>query len=92
MKKTLFLALLSLTGFSGLLSAQEQQMARIGDFKLESGEVIRDCTLGYRTFGTLDPDKSNAVCCSPQPSAGDRLGWQRASARASWWTAGNTML
>jgi homoserine acetyltransferase len=35
---------------SGLLSAQEQQMAQIGDFKLETGEVIRDCAIGYRSF------------------------------------------
>jgi len=42
-------------------SAQEQQFAKLGDFKLESGEVIRDCRVGYRTFGTLNPDKSNVV-------------------------------
>jgi homoserine acetyltransferase len=46
---------------SGLLSAQEQQMAQIGDFKLEPGEVIRDCAIGYRSFGTLNPVRSNAV-------------------------------
>ncbi|HXM68144.1 MAG TPA: hypothetical protein VN911_15545 [Candidatus Acidoferrum sp.] len=51
MKSILLLVLLSLSVFVGLLSAQEQQTARIGDFKLESGEVIRDCTIGYRTFG-----------------------------------------
>ena len=61
MKSIVLGALLSLTGFPGLLSAQEQQTARIGDFKLESGEVVRDCAIGYRTFGTLNPDKSNAV-------------------------------
>lgn len=59
MKSALLAALLSLTGFLGLLAAQEQQTARIGDFKLESGEVIRDCAIAYRTFGTLNPDKSN---------------------------------
>lgn len=41
--------------------AQEQQFANLGDFRLESGEVIRDCRLGYRTFGRLDAAKSNAV-------------------------------
>ncbi len=38
-----------------------QQFASLGDFKLESGEVIRDCRLGYRTFGQLNADKSNVV-------------------------------
>lgn len=39
----------------------EQKFADLGDFKLESGESIRDCRLGYRTFGTLNADQSNAV-------------------------------
>jgi homoserine O-acetyltransferase/O-succinyltransferase len=41
--------------------AQEQQFAAIGDFKLESGETIKDCRIGYRTFGKINADKSNAV-------------------------------
>src|SRR5450432_2243192 len=41
--------------------AQEQQFASLGDFKLESGEVIRDCRIGYRTFGQLNPEKSNVI-------------------------------
>src|SRR5215217_4274413 len=41
--------------------AQEQQFANIGDFKLRSGGVIRNCRVGYRTFGTLNRDKSNVV-------------------------------
>src|SRR3954453_5381929 len=41
--------------------AQDQQFASLGDFKLGSGEVIRDCRIGYRTFGTLNADKSNVV-------------------------------
>jgi homoserine O-acetyltransferase len=45
------------------LSAQEggQQTAALGDLKLESGEVIRDCRIGYRTYGRLDASKSNAI-------------------------------
>ena len=41
--------------------AQQQQFASIGDFKLVSGETIRDCRIGYRTFGTLNADKSNVI-------------------------------
>ncbi len=43
------------------LSAQELKFAGLGDFRLESGEVIRDCRIGYRTFGNLNAEKSNAV-------------------------------
>jgi len=46
----------------GQLSQEgQQQFAMLGDFRLESGEVIRDCRVGYRTFGRLNSDKSNAV-------------------------------
>jgi homoserine O-acetyltransferase/O-succinyltransferase len=41
--------------------AAEQQFADLGDFKLESGEVIRNCRIGYRTYGRLAPDRSNVV-------------------------------
>lgn len=37
------------------------QTFRIGDFKLESGEVVRDFSIAYMTEGTLNPLKSNAV-------------------------------
>ncbi len=50
-----------LVSFRGTALAQEQRFAELGDFKLESGEVIRDCRVGYRTFGKLNNDRSNAI-------------------------------
>jgi homoserine O-acetyltransferase len=47
--------------FAVVAHAQEQQFANIGDLKLQNGGVIRDCRVGYRTFGTLNRDKSNVV-------------------------------
>jgi homoserine O-acetyltransferase/O-succinyltransferase len=41
--------------------AQEQQFADLGDLKLSSGETLRHCRLGYRTLGSLNAAKSNAV-------------------------------
>lgn len=41
--------------------AQEQQFAKLGDFKLQSGEVLRDCRIGYRTAGQMNADKSNII-------------------------------
>jgi homoserine O-acetyltransferase/O-succinyltransferase len=38
-----------------------QQFADLGDLKLENGQVIRNCKIGYRTFGVLDAERSNAV-------------------------------
>ena len=37
------------------------QLAMLGDFKLESGEVIRDFGISYVTHGTLNAAKSNAI-------------------------------
>jgi homoserine O-acetyltransferase/O-succinyltransferase len=41
--------------------AQEQKFAELGDFKLVSGEILRDCRIGYRTFGKMNADRSNIV-------------------------------
>lgn len=35
--------------------------ANLGNFKLQSGQEILDCQLGYRIFGTLNKEKSNAI-------------------------------
>lgn len=37
------------------------QYGNLGDFKLENGQAIRDCKLGYRTLGTMNATKSNVV-------------------------------
>ena len=48
---------------AGALAAQEGELrfGSLGDFRLESGEAIRDCRIGYRTYGRLDASQSNAV-------------------------------
>ncbi len=37
------------------------RFAKLGDFELVSGRVIENCLVGYRTFGALNADRSNAV-------------------------------
>jgi len=46
---------------TSLSFAQDQQFANLGDFKLQSGEILRDCRLGYRTAGQMNADKSNII-------------------------------
>jgi homoserine O-acetyltransferase len=48
-----------------LACAPSRQVALLGDFPLENGEVIRDCRITYRTFGRLDAARSNAVLLVP---------------------------
>ncbi|MGC2333107.1 MAG: alpha/beta fold hydrolase [Candidatus Acidiferrales bacterium] len=38
-----------------------ERFADLGDLKLQSGAIIHDLRLGYRTAGELNADKSNAV-------------------------------
>jgi homoserine O-acetyltransferase/O-succinyltransferase len=38
-----------------------QQFAELGDLKLRSGAVIHDFRLGYRTMGSLNAEKANAI-------------------------------
>jgi homoserine O-acetyltransferase len=42
-------------------AAQEIKFAPLGNFRLENGETIRHLQIGYRTVGTLNADKSNAI-------------------------------
>jgi homoserine O-acetyltransferase len=41
--------------------AQEQKFADLGDFKLVSGETLRNTRIGYRTFGKINADRSNII-------------------------------
>jgi len=60
MKKSIF-AICVICGLSLVALAQQEQFANIGDLKLQNGGVIRNCRIGYRTFGQLNADKSNVV-------------------------------
>jgi homoserine O-acetyltransferase len=62
MKITLHLTLsCSALLFAVVAAGQDQRFGSLGDFKLQSGEVIRNCRIGYRTYGTLAADQSNIV-------------------------------
>lgn len=60
--KTIIKSVLIFIFVSLTITAQsEQQFADLGNFKLTSGEIIYYCKIGYRTFGTLNEDKSNVI-------------------------------
>jgi homoserine O-acetyltransferase len=42
-----------------------QQLVQLGDVTLENHAVIQNCSLGYRTLGTLNADRSNVVVFLP---------------------------
>lgn len=51
----------TVTPTAGTPPDPDQRFAELGTCRLGSGEVIEGCRLGYRTFGTLDAGKTNAV-------------------------------
>jgi homoserine O-acetyltransferase len=55
------LVLLPLALLPLALHGQDLKTASIGDLQLENGQTIRDCKVAYRTFGTLNGQRSNAV-------------------------------
>ena len=62
MRRILPLALVLLLAGAGSAPAQPAlQTADLGRCRLESGAVIQDCRIGYRTAGTLNATRSNAV-------------------------------
>jgi homoserine O-acetyltransferase len=46
---------------SVMRAEEAQKIAELGSCALESGKVILDCRVGYRTFGTLNAEGSNVV-------------------------------
>ena len=57
------IAFLCLLGSNTLLAAEAPplQIAELGDLQLQNGGVIRDAKIGYRTSGTLNSERSNAI-------------------------------
>src|SRR5574337_1225216 len=55
------LVLQALPGWAHGPNQPPHRQYRIGDFKLESGEVIKDFSISYVTHGTLNASKSNAI-------------------------------
>ena len=55
------LCALALASGAAHAAAPQQQFAKMGDLQLENKATISDCSIGYRTIGTLNADKSNAI-------------------------------
>ncbi|MEQ9562872.1 MAG: hypothetical protein RLN69_10145, partial [Woeseiaceae bacterium] len=46
---------------SYVVAEGEQQFSQFENCPLAGGAVLEDCRVGYRTFGTLNAERSNAV-------------------------------
>jgi homoserine O-acetyltransferase len=62
MLKRLLTSVFFIIIFYTAVSAQSiQKYADLGNFKLENGQTIKDCRIGYRTYGKLNSNKTNAI-------------------------------
>jgi homoserine O-acetyltransferase len=57
----LFVTTLASSAFGHAPNDPPHQSFALGDFKLESGEAIKDFSISYVTHGTLNANKTNAV-------------------------------
>lgn len=55
------LCCMSGAGLAQPVKEGDQQIAHLGTCKLTSGQIILDCRVGYRTFGTLNSQRTNVV-------------------------------
>ena len=55
MNRFLFLLLLASA------ATAQQHTAQLGDLPLEGGQTLKACHLGYRTYGELNKDRTNAI-------------------------------
>jgi len=60
MKKVLFMAVL-VWASAAAYGQDTLRYAALGDLPLTSGQVLRDCRVGYRMLGKLNKDRSNAI-------------------------------
>ena len=51
----------SLVALAGDAPGDRQEYAEFSDCRLASGESIAPCRIGYRTYGTLNADRTNAI-------------------------------
>jgi homoserine O-acetyltransferase/O-succinyltransferase len=63
MRKVKNLAAITFLFLASFIAAQEgtQQYADLGSCRLENGQSIADCRIGYRTFGIMNADRSNVA-------------------------------
>lgn len=60
MRRKLFLLFIFIF-LQQIFAESVQQFGNIGDLKLQSGKILSDCKIGFRTFGSLNNDSSNAI-------------------------------
>ena len=55
------------------MTADDLKTFTISDFRLQSGIVLPEVTIAYRTLGTLAPDRSNAVLITHGNTSGPQM-------------------
>jgi homoserine O-acetyltransferase len=61
MKRKIRLTILFLFISASVFAQSNLNLVDVGNLKLESGEVINNCKIGYRTFGKMNESKSNII-------------------------------
>lgn len=55
---------------------EDRLSLEVGDFQIESGQTIKNCTIAYETWGTLNEAKDNAILvCHAISGDSHAIGW-----------------
>lgn len=66
---------------------EDTETLAIGDLPLDSGATLHDAAIAYRSYGTLDKNKANAVLVCHALSGNQHVsGIDPASGKPGWWT------